>query len=106
MIAPAIFPAYIHAEKASTIDMKAVGSKHEVWARTAQHTSGGLTRADLMLNKASKVVSKRQHANGLKQAATLANSHRNVRTTRKPRTTGGQQGSGFLGNLLGGILPF
>ena len=86
--------------------MKTVGTKTEVWTRTAQHTSGGLTRADLMLNKAGKVVSKRQHANGLKQAATLANSHRNVRSTRKTRTTGGQQGPGFLGNLLGGILPF
>ena len=90
--------------------MKTVGTKTEVWTRTAQHTSGGLTRADLMLNKAGKVVSKKQHANGLKQAATLEQtrlrSHRNVRITRKTRTTGGQQGSGFLGNLLGGILPF
>ena len=87
--------------------MKTVGSKNEVWARKAQHTSGGLTRADLMLNKAGKVVSKKQHANGLKQAATLEQTRlRSHRTTRKPRPTGAQQGSGFLGNLLGGILPF
>jgi len=46
--------------------VKASGSKLEVWKGTAKHTSGGLTKADLMLNKRGKVVSRKMHALGLK----------------------------------------
>ena len=46
--------------------VKASGSKLEVWRGTAKHTSGGLTKSDLMLNKIGKVVSKKMHALGLK----------------------------------------
>jgi len=46
--------------------MKAVGSKAQVWHGTARHTSGGLTKADLMKTKAGRIVSKRKHALGKK----------------------------------------
>lgn len=46
--------------------MKAVGSKAEVYHGNAKHTSGGLKKEDLMKNKHGKIVSKRKHANGLK----------------------------------------
>ena len=49
-----------------SIDLKTVGSKLEVWRGTAKHTSGGLTKVDLMLNKHGKVVSKAKHTAGLK----------------------------------------
>lgn len=45
---------------------KIVGSKKEVWAGTANHTSGKLVRADLMKNKAGKVISKKKYAQGQK----------------------------------------
>ena len=46
--------------------VKAVGSKLDVFRGTARHTSGGLTKADLMKNKRGKIVSKKMHALGLK----------------------------------------
>ena len=36
------------------------GSKQEVWNGNAQRTAGGLTKADLILNKQGKPVSERQ----------------------------------------------
>ena len=36
------------------------GSKQEVWNGAAQRTAGGLTKADLVLSKKGKPVSKRQ----------------------------------------------
>lgn len=48
---------------------KKVGSKLEVFNGTAEKTSGGLKIGDLMKNKKGKVVSKKQHAAGLKAFA-------------------------------------
>jgi hypothetical protein len=42
-----------------------VGTKAQVWHGTAKHTSGGLTKKDLMKHK-GKIVSRRKHAAGLK----------------------------------------
>jgi hypothetical protein len=36
------------------------GSKQEVWNGTAHKTAGGLTKADLVLSKGGKPVSKKQ----------------------------------------------
>ena len=44
---------------------KAVGSKAQVWHGTAHHTSGGLTKKDLMKHK-GRIVSKKKHALGKK----------------------------------------
>ena len=41
--------------------MKLVGSRNEVWKRTATKTTGGLVRNDLMKNKYGKIVSRRLH---------------------------------------------
>ena len=46
--------------------MPAVGSKAQVWHGTARHTSGGLTRKDLMKNKHGRIVSRRKAALGKK----------------------------------------
>lgn len=40
----------------------AVGSRAQVWHGTAKHTSGGLTKKDLMMNKHGRIVSRRKHA--------------------------------------------
>ena len=47
------------ASRAST-----VGTKAQVFHGTAKHTSGGLTRKDLMKTKKGRIVSKRKHAAG------------------------------------------
>ena len=41
-----------------------VGTKAMVFHGTAKHTSGGLTRKDLMKTKKGRIVSKRKHAAG------------------------------------------
>jgi hypothetical protein len=46
--------------------MVTVGSKSQVYHGTAKHTSGGLTKGDLMKTKKGRIVSKRKHAAGLK----------------------------------------
>ena len=44
----------------------AVGTKAQVWHGSAKHTSGGLTRKDLMKTKKGRIVSRRKHAAGKK----------------------------------------
>jgi len=51
--------------------MPAVGSKLQVWNGNAKHTSGGLTRKDLMRTKRGRIVSKKKHAAGFKAIKTL-----------------------------------
>ena len=46
--------------------MLTVGSKSQVYHGTAKHTSGGLTKKDLMKTKKGRIVSKRKHAAGMK----------------------------------------
>ena len=43
-----------------------VGSHSQVYHGTAKHTSGGLTKKDLMKTKNGRIVSKKKHAAGLK----------------------------------------
>ena len=45
--------------------MKSVGSKAEVWHSTAEHTSGGLHKSDLMKNKGGRIVSIKKHKQGV-----------------------------------------
>ena len=51
--------------------MPAVGSKAQVWHGSARHTSGGLTKKDLMKHK-GRIVSKKKHALGKKAIRRLA----------------------------------
>jgi DVNP family len=53
------------AKKAGASKMPAVGSKAQVWHGTAKHTSGGLTKGDLMKHK-GRIVSRKKHALGKK----------------------------------------
>jgi hypothetical protein len=54
-----------------TRKLSAVGSKAQVWHGTAQHTSGGLTRKDLMKTKRGRIVSKKKHSIGMRRIKTL-----------------------------------
>ena len=49
----------------------ATGSKAQVWHGSAKHTSGGLTRKDLMKTKKGRIVSRRKHSIGLRRIKTL-----------------------------------
>lgn len=51
--------------------MPAVGTKAQVWHGSAMHTSGGLTRKDLMKTKKGRIVSKKKHALGKKSLKNL-----------------------------------
>jgi hypothetical protein len=48
-----------------------IGSKAQVYHGTAKHTSGGLTKKDLMKNKHGRIVSKRKHSLGKKALKNL-----------------------------------
>jgi hypothetical protein len=45
---------------------KATGSRAQVWHGSARHTSGGLTKGDLTMNKHGRIVSKAKVALGKK----------------------------------------
>jgi len=51
--------------------MQTTGSKAQVWHGTAKHTSGGLTKGNLMKNKHGRIVSKRKHTLGKKSIKNL-----------------------------------
>jgi hypothetical protein len=46
--------------------MATIGSKAQVFHGSAHHTSGGLSKKDLMKTKAGRIVSRKKHAAGLK----------------------------------------
>jgi hypothetical protein len=46
--------------------MQTTGSKAQVWHGTAKHTSGGLTKNNLMKNKHGRIISKKKHNLGKK----------------------------------------
>lgn len=48
-----------------TRKVPAIGTKAQVWHGTAHHTSGGLTKKDLMKHK-GRIVSRKKHAQGKK----------------------------------------
>ncbi len=52
--------------KSGGAKISAIGSKAQVWHGTADHTSGGLKKKDLMRTRAGRIVSKRKHSAGLK----------------------------------------
>jgi len=56
---------------AQTRKLVAVGSKAMVWHGSANHTSGGLTKKDLMKTKKGRIVSRRKHAIGMRRIKTL-----------------------------------
>ena len=93
---------------------KTVGSKAEVFHGTAKHTSGGLTKKDLMRTKVGRIVSRKKHAAGKKaikhlftlgfkpkkgafrlfgKGATRKASRKAGRKARSTRRQGGYRGS-------------
>jgi len=50
-----------------TTKKQTVGSRRQVWNGTAKKTSGGLIKADLMLNKNGRIVSRSKHASAKKE---------------------------------------
>lgn len=86
----------------------AVGSKAQVWHGSAKHTSGGLTKKDLMKTKKGRIVSRKKHASGLKAVKRLQ------RLGYKPkkgqfklftkRSKRGGSASGFADLLKGGSM--
>lgn len=46
---------------------KLIGSRAEVWHKTAYKTTGGLTRSHLVQNKAGRIVSRKKHVSAKKE---------------------------------------
>jgi DVNP family len=55
----------------TTRKLPRVGSKAQVFHGTAAHTSGGLTKKDLMKTKKGRIVSRKKHALGKKSLKNL-----------------------------------
>jgi len=55
----------------ATRKLPRVGSKAQVFHGTAAHTSGGLTKKDLMKTKKGRIVARRKHALGKKSLKNL-----------------------------------
>jgi hypothetical protein len=75
---------------------KVIGSRAQVWHGTATHTSGGLTKDDLMMNKYNRIVSKRRHSAGQNAIKHLEKSgHKgklpNKRRAKKEEKKGGAE---------------
>lgn len=51
--------------------METVGTRAQVWHKTAKKTSGGLIKNDLMKNKHGRIVSRRKHKTGKKSIKNL-----------------------------------
>ena len=51
----------------NSTDIVTTGSRAKVWHGTAKHTSGGLTKKDLMKNKRGKIVSRSKHFSSKKE---------------------------------------
>ena len=83
----------------------AVGSKAQVFNGSAKHTSGGLTRKDLMKTKNGRIVSRRKHAAGkkaiknLRKLGYIAKKGKFTLFTKKSK----RGGSGSLMDLVKGI---
>ena len=51
--------------------MITIGTRAQVWHKTAKKTSGGLIKNDLMKNKHGRIVSRRKHKTGKKSIKNL-----------------------------------
>lgn len=54
---------------------KSIGSRAEVFHGTAKHTSGGLTKKDLLKNKHGRIVSRSKHASAKKEQRLLKHGY-------------------------------
>ena len=82
-------------------DVPAVGSKAQVWHGSANHTSGGLKKADLVKNKHGRIVSRKKQAAGRKALKYLTRKGYKAkkgtfRLFNKHRRTSKRQQGGFF----------
>jgi hypothetical protein len=54
---------------------KSTGSRAEVFHGTAKHTSGGLTKRDLLKNKHGRIVSRKKHTSARKEKRLLKHGY-------------------------------
>jgi hypothetical protein len=52
-----------------------IGTRAQVWHGTAKKTSGGLTKSDLIMNKAGRIVSKSKHFSAKKENRLLKHGY-------------------------------
>ena len=92
-----------------------IGSRAQVWHNTAYKTSGGLTKSNLMQNKAGRIVSKAKHHSAKKEQRLLKhgygtkkgkfghvklnNKSKSRSKSRNSNSSRSQKGGGGLGAL-------
>jgi hypothetical protein len=54
---------------------KTIGSRAEVFHGNAKHTSGGLTKANLVMNKHGRIVSRKKHVSAKKEMRLLKHGY-------------------------------
>ena len=52
-----------------------IGTRAQVWHGTSKKTSGGLTKSDLMMNKAGRIVSRAKHNSAKKEMRLLKHGY-------------------------------
>ena len=83
-------------------EVPAVGSKAQVYHGTAKHTSGGLTKSDLVQNKHGRIVSRKKQAAGRKALKYLTRKGYKAKKgtfrlfNKHRRVTRRQQGGSFF----------
>ena len=81
--------------KKSVKIMQKFGSRRQVCVYgTAEQTTGGLTKKDLIINKWGRVVSRKKHAMGGKLLKNLMNSNKNVGWVAKKGKFGAKKVTG------------
>lgn len=55
--------------------IQTIGSRSQVWHKTAKKTAGGLIRQDLMMNKHGRIVSRNKHASAKKEMRLLKHGY-------------------------------
>ena len=83
----------------------AVGKKAQVWHGTARHTSGGLTKKDLMKTKNGRIVSRRKHAAGKKAITKLRKLGYVAKKGTFKLFSKKHGGSSSLAGILGSVGP-
>jgi len=86
------------------------GSRAQVWHDTAYKTSGGLTKSDLIQNKAGRIVSKSKHNSAKKEKRLLKHGYGtkkgkfgHVKLNNKSKKGG--KGRGKSRSQKGGFVP-
>ena len=83
-----------------------VGTRAQVWHGTSKKTSGGLTKSDLMMNKAGRIVSRSKHFSAKKENRLLKNGYGTQKGKFGFVKIGSKKNRKGSKKMRGGMAPF